>query len=61
MISVNTMFFQAAFEVMGILAVITNCALVAMSPAVKQWLPSDFSPISTVLLFIAVEVSTRCF
>ena len=42
---------------MGILAVMTNCALVAMSPVVKDWLPSDFSPINTVLLFVAAEVS----
>lgn len=47
--------WQAAFEIMGILSVITNCALVATSPVVKEWLPSDFSPINTVLLFVAVE------
>ena len=42
---------------MGILAVMTNCALVAMSPGVQKWLPSDFSTLNTILIFIAAEVS----
>ena len=42
---------------MGIFAVMTNCALLAMSPAVQKWLPSDFSTLNTIFVFIAVEVS----
>ncbi|XP_028392875.1 anoctamin-10-like [Dendronephthya gigantea] len=47
--------WQTAFEVMGILAVMTNCALLAMSPSIQQWLPSDFSTLNTIFVFVAIE------
>ena len=53
-------YFQAAFEIMGILAVMTNCALLAMSPAVQNWFPSDFTTLNYIVVFIVAEVRYPC-
>ena len=41
---------------MGILAVMTNCALLAMSPAVQKWFPSDFTTLNYIVVFVVAEV-----
>ncbi|XP_069112158.1 anoctamin-10-like isoform X1 [Argopecten irradians] len=47
--------WQVAFEVISIIAVITNCALIGMDPEVKKLLPSDISAVNIVIVFVAVE------
>lgn len=49
---------QMAFECISVLAVITNTALVALSPAVQLNM-SCMGEISTVLLFVLAEVRTN--
>jgi len=46
---------QVAFEVMGVVAVVTNCSLVALSPSVKQYV-HGYSDVQFTLFFIAAEV-----
>lgn len=41
------------------MAVITNCALIGMNPEVKKLLPTDITPVNTVLIFVLVEVGHR--
>jgi len=48
-------YHQAAFEVMSILAVVTNCALIGMAANSAHWLP-EMTPVNAVLLFVAIEV-----
>jgi hypothetical protein len=38
------------------MAVITNCALIGMNPEVKKLLPTDITPVNTLLIFVLVEV-----
>ncbi|BFZ12991.1 hypothetical protein BsWGS_16030 [Bradybaena similaris] len=47
--------WQPAFEAIGLISVVTNCALIGMDPEVKKLLPSDLSPVNMVLLFVAAE------
>lgn len=35
------LFFQLAFEAMSVIAVVTNCALIGMSPQVKSYFPES--------------------
>ncbi|XP_071958199.1 anoctamin-10-like [Antedon mediterranea] len=42
------------FEIMSVLAVVTNCALIGMSPEIQELLP-QISLIKQVLIFVAVE------
>ncbi|EDO31129.1 predicted protein, partial [Nematostella vectensis] len=46
--------WQAAFEAMSVIAVITNCALIGMAANSAHWLP-DLSPANAVLMFVAIE------
>lgn len=46
---------QLAFESMSVVAVVTNCALIGMSPQVKSYFPESESQL--ILLVVAVEVS----
>ena len=46
-----------AFEVISVMAVMTNCALIGMNPQVQKLLPSDMTSVNIVLLFVIVEVS----
>eukprot|EP00794_Sanderia_malayensis_P019137 gene19137-21054_t len=46
--------WQAAFEMMSIVAVMTNCALIAMSKSTQKSL-SNLSTIDYVLLFVVIE------
>ena len=46
-----------AFEVISVMAVMTNCALIGMNPQVQKLLPSDMTAVNIVLLFVIVEVS----
>ncbi|PIK59038.1 anoctamin-10 [Apostichopus japonicus] len=46
--------WQVTFEIMGIIAVLTNVALLAMSPEVQE-LVSHLSTAKFILLFVAVE------
>ncbi|XP_069954159.1 anoctamin-10 [Cherax quadricarinatus] len=46
--------WQGAFELLGCVAVITNCALLCMSPRVRPLAPST-SPVEWVLLFVLLE------
>ena len=48
-------FLKAAFEALGVIAVITNCALIGMAAKSAHWLP-DMTPVNAVLLFVAIEV-----
>lgn len=48
-------FLKAAFEALGVIAVITNCALIGMAAKSSHWLP-DMTPVNAVLLFVAIEV-----
>ncbi|KAH9504894.1 Anoctamin-10 [Bulinus truncatus] len=47
--------WQQAFEVVGIISVITNCALIGMDPEVQKLLPSNITPVNMVLIFVAAE------
>ncbi|KAK7114042.1 anoctamin-10-like isoform X2 [Littorina saxatilis] len=47
--------WQVAFEIIGVISVITNCALIGMDPEVQKLLPSDVTAINVVLIFVAVE------
>ncbi|GFR93884.1 anoctamin [Elysia marginata] len=47
--------WQPAFEIIGLISVITNCALIGMDPGVKKLLPSELSPVNYVLIFVAAE------
>ncbi|XP_055891535.1 anoctamin-10-like isoform X2 [Biomphalaria glabrata] len=47
--------WQQAFEVVGIISVITNCALIGMDPEVQKLLPSTLTPVNMVLIFVATE------
>ncbi|XP_005096666.1 anoctamin-10 isoform X2 [Aplysia californica] len=47
--------WQPAFEVIGLISVITNCALIGMDPEVQKLLPSDMSAVNMVLIFVAAE------
>ena len=49
--------FQAAFEALGVVAVITNCALIGLAAKSADWLP-EMTPVNAVLMFVAIEVST---
>ena len=50
--------FQPAFEALGIVAVITNCALIGMAAKSAEWLP-EMTPVNAVLMFVAIEVRAR--
>ena len=45
-----------AFEVISVMAVMTNCALIGMNPQVQKLLPTDMTAVNIVLLFVIVEV-----
>ncbi len=49
-------FVQIAFELMSVVAVVTNCALVFLSPQVQEYSPR-FGPVGLVMIFIIAEVS----
>jgi len=46
---------QVAFEVMGVIAVITNCWLVSLLPSVQQY-TRGYTDVQVVMLFVAAEV-----
>ncbi|XP_014666247.1 PREDICTED: anoctamin-10-like [Priapulus caudatus] len=46
--------WQVAFEVMGVIAVITNCALIAISPQSKSFFPES-STTELLLIFVGIE------
>ena len=48
-------FFQLAFETMSVLSVVTNCALIGMSPQVNALFSE--SKTDLILIVVAVEVS----
>lgn len=48
-------FSQLAFETMSVISVVTNCALIGMSPQVNAVFPE--SKTELVLIVVAVEVS----
>jgi len=48
---------QVAFELMGYIAVVTNCSLVALSPSVKEY-ARGYSDVQFTLFFVAAEVCT---
>lgn len=51
--------FQLAFETMSVISVVTNCALIGMSPQVNALFPE--SKADLILIVVAVEVSeTLC-
>lgn len=47
--------WQIAFEVISVMAVMTNCALIGMNPEVQKLLPSDISGVNVVIVFVIVE------
>ncbi|ESO86525.1 hypothetical protein LOTGIDRAFT_220570 [Lottia gigantea] len=47
--------WQVAFEVIGLMSVITNTALIGMDPTVQALLPSDISAVNMVIIFVIVE------
>ncbi|XP_025115852.1 anoctamin-10-like isoform X2 [Pomacea canaliculata] len=51
----STGIWQIAFEVIGVISVLTNCALIGMDPEVQKLLPSDITAINMVLIFVGVE------
>ncbi|CAG7816666.1 unnamed protein product [Allacma fusca] len=46
--------WQVAFEVMGGIAVMTNCALLSLSPNLRAWGP-NMRPAEWLLLFVVIE------
>nr|KAG5712249.1 hypothetical protein BaRGS_014599 [Batillaria attramentaria] len=51
----NTGAWQVAFEIIGVISVLTNCALIGMDPEVQKLLPSDIKAVNMVLIFVGVE------
>ncbi|XP_042868848.1 anoctamin-10-like [Penaeus japonicus] len=51
--------WQGAFEMLGAVAVITNCALLCLSPRVRPLAPSA-SPVEWVLIFVLLEHVILC-
>ncbi|ROT73584.1 Anoctamin-10 [Penaeus vannamei] len=51
--------WQGAFEMLGAVAVITNCALLCLSPRVRPLAPSA-SPVEWVLIFVLLEHIILC-
>ncbi|XP_052816111.1 anoctamin-10-like isoform X1 [Mya arenaria] len=47
--------WQIAFEVVSVMAVMTNCALIGMNPEVQKLLPSDITAVNIVIVFVAIE------
>lgn len=54
-VAIDILDFKIAFEMMGIIAVITNCALVFLSPEVQK-LTSDLGTTILILIFVLIEV-----
>uniref|UniRef100_A0A4W5M843 Anoctamin n=1 Tax=Hucho hucho TaxID=62062 RepID=A0A4W5M843_9TELE len=52
------LFFQLAFEAMSVIAVVTNCALIGMSPQVKSYFPE--SETQLILWVVGFEVLYHC-
>ncbi|XP_064640001.1 anoctamin-10-like isoform X2 [Lineus longissimus] len=52
--------WQLAFELMGVLAVITNCALLGLSPFAQALVPT-VGPVKLVLIIVAVEHAVMFF
>lgn len=48
---------QLAFETMSVIAVVTNCALIGMSPQVKAYFPE--SETQLILWTVAIEVNAH--
>jgi len=46
---------QVAFEVMGVIAVITNCSLIALLPSVSEY-SHGFTDVQVTMFFVAAEV-----
>lgn len=46
--------WQPAFEMLGVVAVITNCALIGMAAKNSHWLP-EMSTVNAILMFVAIE------
>lgn len=46
-------------EVMGLIAILVNCALIGLSGQVHRMFP-DMSKTQTILLIVALEVSLLC-
>lgn len=42
---------------LGVVAVITNCALIGMAAKNSHWLP-EMSTVNAILMFVAIEVRT---
>lgn len=47
--------WQTIFELMGFIAVITNCALIGMNPEVQKLLPGHQTPVQLVLIVVVLE------
>jgi len=47
---------QVAFQIMGYIAVITNCCLIALLPSVKEY-AEGYSDAQVIMFFVAAEVS----
>lgn len=47
--------WQVAFEVISVLAVVTNCALIGMNSEVSKLLPSNLTSVNIVLIFVVIE------
>ncbi|KAK3598896.1 hypothetical protein CHS0354_036204 [Potamilus streckersoni] len=47
--------WQVAFEIIGAIAVMTNCALIGMNPDVQKLLPSNISAVNIVIIFVIIE------
>lgn len=47
--------WQAMFELMDFVAVITNCALIGMNPEVQKLLPGHQTPVQLVLIVVVLE------
>jgi len=52
---IDVTMMKVAFELMGVIAVITNCSLVALSPSVKEY-ARGYSDVKYALFFVAAEV-----
>lgn len=54
------MFTQVAFEVISMVAVVTNCALVALKPETDKYV-TEYGSMNVVLGFVAIEVRSSIF
>lgn len=50
-------YLQLAFETMSVIAVVTNCALIGLSPQVKAYFPDSDTQLILVIVLVEVRLA----